>query len=127
MKKLSAFMLPFFLLFFACATSPTSSPPSFLEMSYKTLATAGYGYNAVMTSFGDLYDRGELNMAHIETISLIGDKFWAAYHTAKMALVTYAEVNNPENKQKVVAALESLQGYQGELAQYLSILLEEGE
>lgn len=65
--------------------------------SYRTLSAAGITYDAAMKGLADAYDQGILDEAGKAQAIASANLFWAAYHSAVLALEEYVKLGaNPD-------------------------------
>nr|WP_321513144.1 hypothetical protein [uncultured Pseudodesulfovibrio sp.] len=76
----------------ACGTKDLSPQESFIKASYQTLAVAGTTYDNAMNAVGDYYRAGRISEDQKGKIRGIALKYYGAYHLAREALTSYADV-----------------------------------
>ncbi|HDD44585.1 MAG TPA: hypothetical protein ENG63_06985 [Candidatus Desulfofervidus auxilii] len=96
MYKFKVFILGLILIL-ACAHQ------TFVDRSYKILATSKVCYETIMESAADLYRQGKLNEEQKEKIIEVANHFYLSYLTAVNELETYVEAK--ENKDEVVECI----------------------
>ncbi|MGE4471069.1 MAG: hypothetical protein AB7D47_13125 [Desulfovibrio sp.] len=64
----------------------------YVTSSYKTLAVMGTAYNSTMSAMAEAYSDGLIDDEAKADIIKAGNIFYASYHTARIALATYAAV-----------------------------------
>jgi hypothetical protein len=107
-------LLGLILTVISCAT--------FQQNSYKTIAVAGYGYDAAMKTAADLDKQGKLTSEQKAIILTYGNKYWASYNASIDAMNVYITISTVENENRVLEAIEKVINNLGNLTSYISII-----
>lgn len=108
------------MLFLACMACQEED---WTRATYKTLASAGITYDAVMRASADAYKAGQLADATRANIEAYGEKFYGAYHLARVALEEYVKTKDVTVKERVATLLVDVVADLSELRTYTNAAL----
>lgn len=97
---LKAFIICMVLSVLACA--------NFTRNTYRTLAAAGESYDIAMSTAGSLYLKGLINEEQKNKVIDIATKYKLAYNVAVDALAMYEKTSDPNDKEKLAAAMSQM-------------------
>ena len=105
-----------------------ASCANFHRNTFRTLNIAANTYEAGMGSLKYLHVQGLVSDAEKDKAVELGEKYWAAYHSAVEAFEGYSETMSVEDKDKTARALAELAEFCGDLLRYLNpILIKHGQ
>lgn len=111
----------------ACATTPKpTEPPSYLKVSYQTLATFNQIYDFSMKSLASLYKQKLITDADKDKAIKYGNDFYRAYQLSVDALLAYMQVKDAPNQAKAEIAMnEAMKVYSTFLTFVQPLILKE--
>lgn len=99
---------------------------TFKTNAYKTLASGAAIYEAGYPAFLELHQKGLISDAVKANGKALAIKYWAAYHAATDALITYDAIGTAESEAKVKVALDEASRCLSNLSDYIQPFLSKG-